>query len=180
MKLVIITGLPGAGKSEAAKVFQSAGYPVIVMGDVIREEAKNKRVVASPINTRAIMLGLRKLYGADVIATRCAKKLGNVASELAVIDGCKSLTEINTFKLYAKKITTICIYASPITRFNRVRQRRRDDNPLDWATFTERDHRELSVGLGEVIALGDIMVVNESSIEEFRAKMETIVRSFRK
>ncbi|MHA2360535.1 MAG: AAA family ATPase, partial [Candidatus Thorarchaeota archaeon] len=38
MKLIIITGMPGAGKSEIADAFRDAGHPVIVMGDVVREE----------------------------------------------------------------------------------------------------------------------------------------------
>ena len=36
MKLIIVTGMPGAGKSGIAKAFHDVGIPVIVMGNVIR------------------------------------------------------------------------------------------------------------------------------------------------
>ena len=42
MKLVVVTGMPGAGKSEVADTFRSANVPVIVMGDVIREEVRRR------------------------------------------------------------------------------------------------------------------------------------------
>ena len=40
MKLVLVTGMPGAGKSVIAQAFQEVGCPIIVMGNVIREQAR--------------------------------------------------------------------------------------------------------------------------------------------
>jgi dephospho-CoA kinase len=60
-----------------------------------------------------------------------------------------------------------------------LRTRGRSDDPSNWEEFEERDLRELKVGLGEVIALADEMIVNEGTIDELaesgRAIFEAIL-----
>ena len=41
--------------------------------------------------------------------------------------------------------------------------------------FRERDLRELSVGLGNVIALSSLMIVNEDSLEKLQREAKRIV-----
>ena len=48
MKLVIVTGMSGAGKSGVAQAFHDVGIPVIVMGDVIREETRKRGLEPNP------------------------------------------------------------------------------------------------------------------------------------
>ncbi|MFW9927462.1 MAG: AAA family ATPase, partial [Candidatus Thorarchaeota archaeon] len=60
MKLIIVTGMPGAGKSGIAEAFHDAGFPVIVMGDVIRKETKKRGLEPNPENTKKVMLELRE------------------------------------------------------------------------------------------------------------------------
>ena len=42
MKVIGFVGLPASGKTEAAKVAQELGIPIIRMGDVVREEVKRR------------------------------------------------------------------------------------------------------------------------------------------
>jgi dephospho-CoA kinase len=60
MKLIIITGMPGAGKSEVANAYHNAGRPVIIMGDSVREEVQRRGLQANPENTKQVMLELRE------------------------------------------------------------------------------------------------------------------------
>ena len=179
MKLVIITGMPGAGKSEVANVFKSAGVPVIVMGDVIREETKKRGFEPNATNTKEVMLDLRAHDGLGAIAIRCLDKMKQLQSNIIVIEGCRSIAEIDVFDDYAETVTIICVHSSPSTRFSRLRKRGRNDAPQEWITFRERDLRELSVGLGGVIALSDIMLINETTIEEIHIASENIVKRIR-
>ena len=39
MKIIGFVGLPGSGKGEASKIARQHGLAVVVMGDVIRQEA---------------------------------------------------------------------------------------------------------------------------------------------
>lgn len=178
MKIVIITGMPGAGKSELATAFKEVGVPVIVMGDVIREEARRRGLEPTPVNTKKIMLDLRKKDGMGAVALRCIDSLKNEESDLIIIEGCRSIAEVDVFNEYAEEAKIICVHSSPSVRFQRLKDRGRDDAPQEWVTFRERDLREISVGLGGVISLSDIMLVNEGTLEAFHEIIKDIVAEF--
>ena len=167
--------MPGAGKSEVANAFRNAGYPLIIMGDVIREETRNRGLEANPENTKKVMLELREMHGFGAIATRCLDTLCKQDSEIIVIEGCRSIAEIDVFDDYAQKVTTICVHASPKIRFSRLQDRNREDAPSSWEIFRERDIREISVGLGGVIALSDVMLINEGTLENIRNLSKELV-----
>ncbi|MHA1937157.1 MAG: AAA family ATPase [Candidatus Thorarchaeota archaeon] len=178
MKLVILTGMPGSGKSTVAEVFLAAGLPVIVMGDVIRKEVERRGMDVNPKNNKRVMLELRKQDGPGAVAMHCVESLKNSDSELVVIEGCRSLAEVDVFDDYAEEVCIICVHSSPKARFSRLQQRGRKDDPQDWATFRERDLREVSVGLGAVIALSDIVMVNEGTIKDLQNESKTLVQRF--
>lgn len=164
MKLIIITGMPGAGKSVVADVFREHGYPVIIMGDVIREEARRRGLDPDPVSTKKIMLELREFDGPGAVAKKCLNTLQSQKSDIVVIEGCRSLAEVDVFDDFAEDLMIICVHSSPKTRFKRLQKRGRKDAPLNWSTFKERDMREIAIGLGGVIALADIMLVNEGPL----------------
>lgn len=168
MKLVIITGMPGAGKSEVANAFHTIGRPVIVMGDAVREEVERRGLQADPKNTKQVMLDLRNRNGPGAIAKLCLDKLAETNSDIIVIEGCRSIAEIDVFDDFASQVVVVCVHSAPTTRFTRLSERAREDAPTDWASFRERDLREISVGLGGVIALADKMIINEESIKKLR------------
>jgi dephospho-CoA kinase len=68
------------------------------------------------------------------------------------------------------------VHAPPETRFRRLFHRQRSDDPKSWDVFHERDMRELSVGLGNAIALADYMIVNEEGLEAAKRKAAEILR----
>lgn len=163
MKLFCITGMPGAGKSVVADVARSMGIKVIVMGDVIREEARKRGIKESPESLGELMLALRREEGPDAIAKRCVENLSR--NDVAIIEGIRSLEELEFFKKIAD-VLLIAVHASPSTRFKRLIKRGRADDPKNFEEFLERDLREIKVGIGSVIALADVMFVNEGTIEE--------------
>jgi len=175
LKIIIITGMPGAGKSEVANTFHNAGFPLIIMGDVIREETRNRGLEENPENTKKVMLELRELHGPGAIATRCIDGLCNQESDTIVIEGCRSIAEIDVFDDYAEEVRVVCVHASPKIRYSRLQERNREDAPSTWEIFRERDIREISVGLGGVIALSDIMLINEGTIDKIRNTSKELV-----
>jgi len=62
----------------------------------------------------------------------------------------------------------MAVHSSPRTRFQRLQRRGRADAPGSWEEFLERDLRELSWGLGGLIAVADRMIINEGTLDEFR------------
>lgn len=163
-RVIGISGMPGAGKGVAADAARQLGLSVLVLGDVIREETERRGLEPTPKNVGAVMLQVREDEGAAAVARRLLPKIEASTSATVIVEGIRSLDELS--ELRSKyKVATVAIHASPGTRFRRLLSRNRSDDPRNRATFDERDIRELKVGLGQVIALADVVLVNEGSIE---------------
>ena len=170
-----VTGMPGAGKDVVREVFRELGFPIVTMGDEVRAEAERKGLPPTPENLGKTMLKLRAEEGPGVLAKRCLPKIEALKSNIVVIDGIRSPDEVAEYKNEHPDLKIIAVHASPKTRFERLVTRNRSDDPKGWKVFNERDQRELSVGLGFVIATADIMVVNEGTKEAFKQKLRKIL-----
>jgi dephospho-CoA kinase len=176
-RLVIgLAGMPGAGKSVVVKVAKESGYDVVVMGDIVREEAKRKFMKPSPENLGKIMLELRRKDGNNVIAKRCIPKIEKTRGHKVVVDGIRSLNEVEEFKRHFPRFSLLVIKASPETRFKRLYRRHRSDDPASWKVFLERDRRELSVGLGEAIAAAEYVLLNEEELIVLKERIREVLR----
>jgi dephospho-CoA kinase len=179
MKKVVvgIAGMPGAGKATFNEIARRKGYDVIVMGDEIREETKRRGLELTSENIGKIMLQLRKEKGQAVVATRCILKIEKAKGSIVFVDGIRSLDEAKEFKKHLPNFILIAIHSSPKTRFRRLFRRKRSDAPKGWETFLKRDLRELSVGLGNAIAMADYLIVNEGTKEEFKMKINDVLEA---
>ena len=172
-KLVIgLAGMPGSGKSVVVNTARELGYTIVVMGDVIRQETLKRGLELTPQNVGKVMLQLREEGGNNVIAQKCIPKIEEQTSIKVLVDGLRSLYEADIFKEHFAKFSLVAVHASPETRFNRLSSRRRSDDPAEWKVFNERDMRELSVGLGNVIAMAEQIIVNDNSFEHVKAKVK--------
>jgi dephospho-CoA kinase len=176
-KVVVgIAGMPGSGKAVFRKTLQKMGYPVVIMGDEVREEAKRRNLEPTPENLGTLMLNLRETEGPAAIAKRCIPKLEKATEKIVGIDGIRSLPEVHEFKKHFPRFLLVAIHASPKKRYQRLFRRRRSDDPQNWETFMERDTRELGVGMGNVIATADQMIVNEGTFTQLKTRIKKVLK----
>jgi dephospho-CoA kinase len=176
-KLVIgLTGMAGAGKSLFVEAATETGYAIITMGDVIRQETLKRGLELNPQNVGKVMLKLREEGGNYVIASKCIPKIEEQTGNKVLVDGLRSLYEADIFKSHFSKFTLVAVHASPEIRFKRLNQRGRSDDPKTYEVFHERDMRELSVGLGNVIAMAQQILVNDNSMEQFKAQVKAYLK----
>ena len=180
IKLVAcITGMPGAGKSTAAEVFREMGFEVFRMGDDVRMEAEKRHVQPTDDNLGQIMLQLRQSGGPVAIASLCKKRIEKDSkSPFVVIDGIRNMNEFLEFKKLGKSVL-VSIHATPERRFRFLQERKRSDSPNSFQSFEARDRRELSVGIGESIALSDEVLVNSGSLEELKSKVSELITALK-
>ena len=173
MRLIVITGMPGSGKEELLNVAASMNVPFVRMGDVVREHhgRSDKSLGIGEFAGRE-----RELHGPDIWAKRCVE---GASGTVFLIDGCRSLDEVMSFKGITEDVTTIAIHTSRRTRFERLVARGRNDAPSDMKEFDERDKREIRWGIAETIVLSDIMVINESTLEDFRRSCKAVLEGLR-
>jgi dephospho-CoA kinase len=178
MLIIAITGMPGAGKSTAAKALADKGLKRIVMGDVIREETKRRGLPPDERNTGTVMKELREKHGPGAVAELCLTAIREMNEDTVVVDGIRSRAEVEVFKK-AGTVMLLAVQASRNRRFELLRARGRSDDPLTFESFNNRDEREIAVGIGEAIALADEVLSNEHSTpEELARKAVEVVDSW--
>jgi len=181
--IVCITGMPGAGKSTIAESLRKKGFYVIAMGDVIREEARQRNLDPTDINLGKLMLKLRDDLGPGAIAHLILRKINSedissAQKENVVIDGIRGIAEVEILKRVGC-VKLLAIHASTNKRFTHLKQRARSDDPCAMEEFTTRDRRELTVGISEAIALADeTLSNNDLTVDQLQEKAFKIIRKW--
>jgi len=171
-----VVGMPGAGKNVVNVIATTLGCHIVVMGDIIREETEKAGLDPNPENTGRIMLELREREGPQVVARRCIPRIHASPANTVIVDGLRSPQEVETLRQTFPRFKVLCLHSSPETRFHRLYGRGRSDDPQSWTAFKERDQRELKVGIGSVIALADIMIINEGTKTQLETKVKHLIR----
>ena len=168
--------MPFSGKSEGVNIAKNLNIPVIRMGDMIWDETKNRGIELSDENVGMIANDMRKEKGMDIWAKKTLEKIRSIKDvDLLVIDGVRNIEEIETFeKQLGKNFLLIAVQVSDEERYKRAMSRGREDDSKDINLVKERDKRELSWGLGSVIASADIVISNEGPVEEFKQKIKEL------
>ncbi len=168
--------MPGAGKSLASGVAGQMKLPVFVSGDIIRDEAQRRGLKPDKKNLGQLMLRIREKEGMGAVARRLIPLIEKSGRHHVVYEGARNIEEIE--ELSRKyRVAVIAIHASPGSRFRRLLKRRRGDRPRTKSDFSERDKRELTVGVGKVIALADRMVENEDSRAALKRRMRRVLKT---
>src|SRR3972149_5919046 len=118
MKVVSLVGMPGAGKSEVARVFEQKGFTRIRFGDLTDQEIKKRGLELNEKNERYIRETLRQELGMaayaklNLPAIDAALKNGEV-----VIDGLYSWEEYTFLKEhYGDAFRVVAVGTSAATR----------------------------------------------------------------
>jgi dephospho-CoA kinase len=169
--------MPGAGKGVISGVASELGVPILSMGDVVREHFEAVRDGRPRSEIGPFADTERSKNGKEIWARRLADRVdAGGLPRLMVIEGVRSRFEVDMFReRWGDSFRIMAVHASPGTRLRRLLVRGRPDDPRDQSSFDERDRRELAWGIGEVIALADIVLLNEGTIEDLRDKARDIL-----
>lgn len=177
--VILITGMPGSGKTTLAEYIGRRGYRIINMGDTVRELASSWGLEPTAQNLGLIAERIRREEGEAAIAKRCIDRIKKRALDRILIDGIRSLEEVDAFK-ESFEVILLAVHASPKTRFERILKRGRKDDTLSWEEFLKRDRLELALGLGSAIAMADHMIVNEGTLENLKRSAMRLIRALQR
>lgn len=172
--------MPGSGKSAAAKVIaEELGYPIVVMGDFVREETRRRGLELTSENVERVARELREERGPAAVAEMVASHLGSLGVPGAVIDGARSLSELEVFSSLGRVII-VAVHSPPRLRLERMLARSREGDVRNEREFRMRDLSNLSLGVGSLIALADYMIVNISDLATLEREARRVAQEIRR
>jgi dephospho-CoA kinase len=180
MTVIGTVGLPGSGKGEAAAVARDAGIPVVTMGDVIRQECRD-RGLDPAAHHGEIARALREENGPDAIAQRSLpiirEHLADAGTDTVLVDGLRSGVEADRFEeAFGDDWVLVSIEAPFDVRKDRITQRGRDDTDGSVGeTLRERDERERGFGMDDAMARADVTIDNTNALAAFRARIQALL-----
>ena len=173
-----ITGIPGAGKSTIVNKLEELGFEKFSLGDGIRAEAKRRSIEPSGENLGKIMLEVREKNGPGAVAELIKEPIQNSIEEVIIIDGVRSIAEIDVLKKIGD-VKLLAVQASSETRFNFLSSRGRSDDPKTRENFEERDNREIGVGIDKSIENADKIITNHNlTIDELVNSAKEIIENW--
>ena len=173
MKICAIVGYAGSGKTTAIEAIRDLGL-VVTMGDIIRNEAKKRNLKPSGNIIGEIAKELREKEGPGIIAKKCVDLIKNKDEEVIIVDGVRSISEVNVFRKFWK-FPIIAIIVKEEERFKRLFERARSDDPKNIDELKERDKREIQFGLKQVIKNADYKIRNDSKIKDLKKKTRKLI-----
>lgn len=179
MTVIGIVGLPGSGKSEAANVAADMDVPVVTMGDVIREECRD-RGLDPATGHGTVAKALREENGPAAIAERSLPIIEDEreASDTVVVDGIRSDVEVEAFReAFGEAFLLVKIDAPFELRAERLDLRGRDAGEAEGGeSLEDRDARELGFGMGEAMEMADHSIENTETLAAFQRNVRTLLR----
>ena len=170
--------MPGSGKSTIVSALKARGIEALNLGDGVRAEAKRRNLEPTGDNLGKLMLELRKKNGAGAIAELLTESIKNSQSKVIIVDGVRSTAEIEVLRNVGL-VKLLSIEATSDTRYKFLSSRGRSDDPITREKFEERDNRELSVGIGESIAIADKTIVNSGiTLDELTERAYKVIEKW--
>jgi len=181
MKIIGLAGTNGAGKDTLGEILAKYhGFIFITVSDFLREEAKKRGLKPEREPLRQISAEWRRKKGLGVLVDMAVdefKKTGKKFNGL-VVGSLRNSGEAEA----VKKAGGIMVWvdADPKIRYQRVASRQRDkESQMAYEEFlkdekVEMQHRgdEATLSLSKVKAQADIFIENNSTLDDFRQKIE--------
>jgi len=177
-QLLVIVGMPGAGKSVVVEHLHSKGWAVVHFGGITLQELEKRSLAVNESNERAVREELRRTYGMAAFAKLSIDDVRNgLAKGLTVIDGLYSWSEYKFIRneLY-QKLCVIAVFTSKHIRYERLLHR--EVRPLSYEEAEARDFAEIeNLEKGGPIAMADFTLPNDGSLKTLYSNVDKLLNS---
>ena len=178
MQVIILTGMPGSGKTAAREVAEKIGIPVFRMGQYVWDEARAQGLPLTDKDVGTLATRMRELHGPDIWANRTIEEVRKAPpAPLIIIDGCRSKAEHERFRQeFGDDMVIVAVRAPIESRFTRLKGPGRPDDIRTIEELKERDKRELAWGLDGMISAADLTIDNEGTKEDLHEAMVELLK----
>jgi dCMP deaminase len=181
--IIGLTGLNGAGKGEAVEFLKKRGFQYCSLSDVIREELEKEGKPVTRQNLIERGNRLRQQYGSSILAERILKRLD--PDKNYVVDSFRNPNEVAAFRSRSvasprgeKDFILLKVTANPEIRFERIRQRARENDPKTWQEFQKLESAETTgkdLTLQQLVLTAeeaDLKIENSGTLEQLHDQLK--------
>ena len=176
-KIIAIVGMCGSGKSIASDILVEKGYEKVYFGGVTMEKLKENNLEVTPENEKMMREKLRADLGMGAFAKILLPRIKELAkTKNVVLDGLYSWDEYLIIEKELKdNLFMIGIITDKKLRYSRLETR--EIRPLTSEEAKKRDLAEIeNIAKAPPIAYADYYVLNNGTIEEYKLRLEEILK----
>lgn len=177
--IIGLTGKNGSGKGVAADFLKELGYQYYSLSDVIREEMVKNNVSITREHLIKFANEMRTTYGPSILAEKVLAKLD--PDKNYIVDSVRNPFEVETLRK-RKDFHLLVVEAEPKVRFERIKARAREKDPVTYEDFLKIDAAEAgsrdpaSQQLNRTQELADAAVGNNGTVAEFHDQLKQVIR----
>jgi deoxycytidine triphosphate deaminase len=183
--IIGIVSTIAAGRTTAiTHLTERYGFGWFSLGDVLKSEAIKQGVPTLRPNLQDLGNRMREVHSDSYLAVKLktSKKWQMNQNNLVIVDSFKNIAEVEEFRKQ-RHFTLIGIDAPQLIRWERVKSRRRQGDPIEYSEFDEQDKtdRGLYGSLShaqqteELIKNGKYIIMNDGTFNEFTSKLDEVV-----
>jgi dephospho-CoA kinase len=181
VKVFGVVGEIGSGKDEVLKYLRARyGIPYISTGDIVRRIAESENIEATRENLEKISLRCFKELGKGCFIRQAAEEILHNGWKIAGISGVRSPDDVEIMKsMFGKDFILIRVdISNPETRFQRVRNRNEERDPITYNQFLEQDkNEENTFHINQTSNMADYALSNDGNVEDLHRDIDALVLS---
>jgi dephospho-CoA kinase len=172
-KIIALVGMPGAGKSTIAEMFEKRGFHRVRLGDATDAELKREGLERTPGNEKKMRHQLRQKFGMDAYAKLSLDRIRR--HEKVVVDDLISYEEYEYLQgIFGDDIKLVLVAASKDRRHERLQKR--TVRPLTPEECNDRDYDQLRQGnMKTTMHNAHYKISNEGHLHETEEEVERIL-----
>lgn len=178
-QILVLVGMPGAGKSSCVEHLEAKGISSVYFGGVVVGEVKKRYGDdgVTPEREKLVREEFRDVDGKGAIAKRIMPQIDTLLKThpSVVADGLYSWTEYKMFKeYYGDKVLIVAITAPRALRH--IRLAHRPIRPLTEDEVTAREYAEIeNIEKGGPIANADFTITNDGDAYDMLNRLDNLL-----
>jgi dephospho-CoA kinase len=177
-KIIVVTGLPGSGKSEVSGEIKKNRIPTFISGNIIKEEVAKRGLDLTLESEEFVARELRKQYGPDAPIKLLEHKITDSKASILCVDGPRNIQEVQLLETFGE-VYLIIVESTKRLRYQRLRKRGGPRDPEGWKHFMWRDRKELERGMKSLIKtkrFRKYIIKNTGTLPKLKSQVSRILK----
>jgi dephospho-CoA kinase len=177
-----VTGEMASGKGLVAKhISEKYGAKTFKYSALLRELFDTAEIDKSRKNLTVLGTKVRQMFGRYAMTDVLIWRVLETDAKIVVVEGIRNKDEVEAWKKL-KNFVLVAVEADSRIRYDRlvVRNENVGDAQKSFEEFMDDSHRGMETEIVEIMAGADEKITNNSSLEEFLAQVDSLVKKYSK